>query len=287
MSRTSGFIAAVAFVGVAAGALVWGPGVLASFTDEPASDSCWVTTDADSYWLTAEQANNTAIIATVGQAYGYDHVGVTVALATAIQESGLRNLDYGDRDSVGLFQQRTSQGWGTVEQILDPRYSAAMFYLALAKIDGWQDLPVTEAAQAVQRSGFPDAYADHEAEGRAWARALTGVEGAVTCELTDPAVTTSQSFSERVALDFPGAAYTVEVLGYEGETTMLGIRAAEASDQSLRSLQAWVVATASTTGVTWSALGDSRWNRDGTVTDESPPPQWQDYDGIRLAILTS
>ncbi|WP_443110923.1 hypothetical protein, partial [Arthrobacter sp. CAL618] len=94
-----------------------------------------------------------------------------------VQESGLRNLDYGDQagpDSRGLFQQRPSQGWGTDAEVQDPLYAAGAFYDALVLVPGYEALPITEAAQAVQRSALPDAYADHEAEGRAFASALTG-----------------------------------------------------------------------------------------------------------------
>jgi cell wall-associated NlpC family hydrolase len=85
-----------------------------------------------------------------------------VALATALQESGLRNLTYGDRDSLGLFQQRPSQGWGTASEILDSVHASTSFYSALEKVSGWQSMTVTQAAQAVQQSGFPDAYAKWE-----------------------------------------------------------------------------------------------------------------------------
>jgi hypothetical protein len=287
MARAGAIIATTAFVGVAAAAVVWGPGLYERYAAGPTSNQCTVTTAAGGSTLSADRIDNVAIIASVGWAYGYDEQGVTVALATAIQESGLRNLDYGDRDSVGLFQQRTSQGWGTVEQILDPRYSAAMFYLALAKVDGWQDLPVTEAAQAVQRSGFPEAYADHEAEGRAWATALSGVEGTVSCELTDAEPTTAQALTERVAIDFPDAGYVVEVLGYDEDTTVLGIRPPDASEQSLRRLKAWTISTASTTGVTWVDLEGSLWERDGSTAEGEPTPEWADYPGIRVGLQTS
>jgi murein DD-endopeptidase MepM/ murein hydrolase activator NlpD len=83
-------------------------------------------------------------------------------VATAIQESDLRNLPGGPDDSVGLFQQRPSQGWGTAAQLLDPAYAASRFYDKLLTVDGWEQLPLTEAAQAVQRSAYPDAYARHE-----------------------------------------------------------------------------------------------------------------------------
>jgi hypothetical protein len=97
-----------------------------------------------------------------------------VALMTALQESQLQNLGYGDRDSLGLFQQRPSAGWGTAAQILDPRYAAEAFFggakpprpPGLVDIDGWMSMSYTEAAQAVQVSAFPDAYAKHEETAR-------------------------------------------------------------------------------------------------------------------------
>lgn len=88
--------------------------------------------------------------------------GQIIALATAMQESRLRNLGYGDRDSLGLFQQRPSQGWGSAEQIRDPTYASEQFYKHLLKVDGWQQMTVAQAAQAVQKSGLPDAYAQWE-----------------------------------------------------------------------------------------------------------------------------
>ncbi|MFF5336883.1 C40 family peptidase [Streptomyces sp. NPDC013181] len=110
----------------------------------------------------AEQVPNARTIQATGVAMNIPARGQVVALATALQESGLRNLRYGDRDSLGLFQQRPSQGWGTAEQILDPVHAATKFYEALKKVSGWQSLSVAQAAQAVQRSAFPDAYAKWE-----------------------------------------------------------------------------------------------------------------------------
>ena len=98
----------------------------------------------------------------------------------------MRNIDYGDRDSVGLFQQRPSQGWGTVAQIMDPVYSTNAFYDVLVTVEGWEGQEITDAAQRVQRSAFPNAYAQHEGRGRAFASALSGYStGALTCHL-DP-----------------------------------------------------------------------------------------------------
>jgi murein DD-endopeptidase MepM/ murein hydrolase activator NlpD len=113
-----------------------------------------------------EQIHNAAVIISVGQQLKVPPRGWVIAIATALQESSLVNLgDLGDRndhDSLGLFQQRPSAGWGTPEQIMDPKYSSTKFYQKLLTIPGWEQLPLTEAAQRVQISAFPDAYADDE-----------------------------------------------------------------------------------------------------------------------------
>lgn len=286
MPRAGAVIAVIAFVGVAGAAAYWGPGLVDTYGDRVSTERCTVTDASGSYSLTAEQADNAAIIAGVGRSYGYDAHGITVAIATAIQESSLRNIDYGDRDSVGLFQQRPSQGWGTVEQIADPRYAASKFYEALAKVDGWADMPLTQAAQAVQRSGFPDAYAPHEPQSAAWASAFTGGPASVSCDIDGPGKTTAEAFVERAGLDL-GASYTVEVLGYEGNTTVLGIRPLAADEVSVKIAQAWAIATASTSGSQWVDAAGQTWSPDGSVaaTDTSLPGG--SYPGVRVAIATS
>lgn len=149
---------------------------------------CAVTADGRTYRMDLAQAANAATIAGVARERGLNDHAVTVALATAMQESKLHNLAYGDRDSLGLFQQRPSQGWGSQEQLLDPRYAAGAFYHHLAQVPGWQALPVAVAAQAVQRSADGTAYADWEPAARALARALTGeLPQALTCRYDTPA----------------------------------------------------------------------------------------------------
>ncbi|MFF3453454.1 hypothetical protein ACFYXH_03810 [Streptomyces sp. NPDC002730] len=145
---------------------------------------CTVRTAAGStYELSAEQAANAATISAVGTTRGMPERAVTIALATALQESGLRNIRHGDRDSLGLFQQRPSKGWGTAGQILDPVYASGKFYEHLAEVPGYSRLPLTVAAQRVQRSGFPQAYAKHEPDATLLAAALTGrATRALTCE---------------------------------------------------------------------------------------------------------
>ncbi|ULR48459.1 C40 family peptidase [Streptomyces deccanensis] len=112
--------------------------------------------------LPAEQVPHAQTIVAAGLSLDVPRKGQIVALATAMQESRLRNLNHGDRDSLGLFQQRPSQGWGTPEQIRDPVYASEQFYKHLLKVDGWQQMTVAQAAQAVQKSAFPDAYAQWE-----------------------------------------------------------------------------------------------------------------------------
>ena len=118
------------------------------------------TTTALDKW-TSEQVTHARLIVTIGTDRQVPDQGKVIAVATALQESRLRNLKGGDRDSIGLFQQRPSQGWGTPRQLSDPAYQTQKFYDKLLTINGWQKMRLTEAAQAVQISAFPNAYAKH------------------------------------------------------------------------------------------------------------------------------
>ncbi|GHJ51891.1 hypothetical protein Nm8I071_11980 [Nonomuraea sp. TT08I-71] len=112
-----------------------------------------------------QTANAKAIIAATKKA-GLPERAAVISIATSLQESKLENLghlgDRNDHDSLGLFQQRPSSGWGTPEQITNPEYSTLAFEKGLKQVDGWQDMPLTEAAQTVQVSAYPDAYAQWE-----------------------------------------------------------------------------------------------------------------------------
>ncbi|WP_363259448.1 hypothetical protein [Hamadaea sp.] len=152
----------------------------------PRSAGCTVSNADTNVGLDLTQMSNAATITAVGIGRKVPDRAVVVALATALQESKLENLDGGDRDSVGLFQQRPSQGWGTPEQIADPRYAAKKFYTALLKVKGWQKMRVTEAAQKVQRSAYPEAYQKWADEAEVIANALLGKDpAAVRCTLPD------------------------------------------------------------------------------------------------------
>ncbi|MCU1509757.1 MAG: LysM peptidoglycan-binding protein [Glaciihabitans sp.] len=133
--------------------------------------------------LSPAMKTNATTIIRVGQSLGVPEYGIVIALAAAAQESGLQNLSGGDRDSVGLFQQRPSTGWGTAKQLSDTTYASKLFYggpsnpnkghtRGLLDIPGWQSMTVTKAAQAVQISGYPTAYAKWETSARSWLAAL-------------------------------------------------------------------------------------------------------------------
>jgi hypothetical protein len=168
-ARTWVLVVVVAVVGLGTGLLVrLGVGPL------PDPDGCTARVGSEKVRLSPTQGRYAGLIAGIAVQRGLPARAVSIALATAFQESKLRTLAHGDRDSVGLFQQRPSQGWGSERQLRDPRYAINAFYDALVEINGYQSMRITEAAQAVQRSGFPEAYEEHAAGARALASALTG-----------------------------------------------------------------------------------------------------------------
>jgi hypothetical protein len=189
MTRAARIAAATAALAVAGGAAaLWWAGGAGPVV---ARERCTATVDGRSVTVDLEQARHAATMAAVAQRRGLPARAVTIALATAYQESDLYNLDYGDRDSLGLFQQRPSQGWGTPEQVRDPVYATNRFYDELVEIPDYRDAAVTEVAQAVQRSAYPDAYADHEPDARVLASALTGwSEAAFACTVRQAAYET-------------------------------------------------------------------------------------------------
>jgi hypothetical protein len=171
------FVAVLAALATAAGL-----GLRALIGATAATPGCTLGSGPSAVSLDPEQAADAATIAAVSLRLGLPNHAVTIALSAALQESKLYNLDYGDRDSLGVFQQRPSQGWGTPAQLKDPAYAAAAFYSHLTRIPGWQLLAVSTAAQQVQHSADGSAYAQWEEEARALARALTGeVQGGLVC----------------------------------------------------------------------------------------------------------
>ena len=159
------------------------PGPAIATAPAPAPPAEPAVTPASPVVLDEEQIANARIIIRVGRERGVPDRGIAIALGTAMVESWIRNLDWGDRDSLGLFQQRPSTGWGSADQILDPARAAAVFYggpddpngdatRGLLDIPGWESLSYAEAAQAVQISAHPDRYAAWEQQSYAWLSAL-------------------------------------------------------------------------------------------------------------------
>ncbi|QXE34878.1 hypothetical protein KQY30_11935 [Streptomyces sp. GMY02] len=234
--------------------------------------------DSPSYEMSPEQAANAATISAVGTSRGLPERAVTIALATALQESALRNLNHGDRDSLGLFQQRPSKGWGTAAQIQDPVYSAGQFYDHLAQVPGYSRLPLTEAAQRVQRSGFPQAYAKHEPDAALLAAALTGRSAAsLTCSSPnsarpgDPAkvrAALERSFGPGLRAAGSGAEVSVPVsatTGAEAEAGSPGDPAPgeDGEDSASRrgwELAHWAVAQAAVLRIEEVSYGDRVWS---------------------------
>jgi hypothetical protein len=148
----------------------------------PSPTGCSFVADEGRVHLSAEQTANAATIAAVGLRDGMDERAVAVAITTAMQESELVNVDYGHHDSLGLFQQRPSMGWGTEEELMDPVYASFKFYEKLQRTDGWRDMTFAEAAQAVQVSAYPDLYKQWETDATVIAAVLAGgQESGLTC----------------------------------------------------------------------------------------------------------
>ncbi len=248
--RWVGRLLLLVIVAVVAGAGYVGYTTLTANFGNP---SCRATALGQSVTFSPEQSANAATITAVALRRGLPARAATIANATAIQESKLRNIRFGDRDSVGLFQQRPSQGWGTVAQILDPVYASNKFYDALVKIDGYQSMEITKVAQLVQRSGSPLAYADHEQEGRILASALAGhsPEG-FGCRLDSATVSTPA-----VTL----AAHLTAELGIPATVEGTKVRARGLSTKVAWATGSWAVAHAEADGITSVTVGDRTWTR--------------------------
>ena len=216
-------------------------------------EECRATALEQSVSFRPDQMNHASTIVLLGVKRGLPARAGTIAIATAIQESKLRNLSYGDRDSVGLFQQRPSQGWGTEAQLQDPVYATNAFYDALVKVDGWQDMVITEIAQEVQRSGYPEAYADHEQEGRTIASALSGHSpGGLVCRLDGP---------EAAGRPDRLVAAITEQTGQRGTADGQSVTVEATDERHGWAVGAWAVAQAKARNITRVQVGDRVWTR--------------------------
>ncbi|TRY18763.1 hypothetical protein FOJ82_06510 [Tessaracoccus rhinocerotis] len=230
-------------------------------------ERCYVNVDgSEQLQLTAEQSRNAAVIVAASYKADLPAQAAVIALATAWQESGLRNLDYGDRDSLGLFQQRPSYGWGTEEQILDPWYSSGRFYEELVKFDDWENRGITEMAQAVQRSGHPDAYRKHEENAIALAGSLRGTRPAsLSCVDRTDTPGDPAAFADVVA-QVPGVTSTVD-----GTTVTL----TSDDDAALWAATQLALANTRLAGIESAVMPGHTWRQGNTTTWSQGSPDGQ------------
>jgi hypothetical protein len=262
--------AAVVVLAGAVGYVVWRNVIAGLDLRLPVIPACVVQAAPDEpVKLDPDQMANAATVAAVGIRRGVPQRAIVVALATALQESKLRNLSGGDRDSIGLFQQRPSQGWGRPEQLADPRYASGAFYTALEKVPRWQQLRVTDAAQAVQRSAHPEAYDQWVGRAEVLSRALAGeAGGAVSCTVAgEPALRgapAAQRLADSMRLDWGEIRAATTPAGLS-----LGVRDTRAGWQFAH----WLVSHAGERGVQRVRFAGQEWNaRTGGWTDASPAP---------------
>jgi len=263
-----------------------------------APDECSADVGGHTVVLDPAQARYAGLITAIAVQRGLPARAASIALAAAYQESDLRNLDGGDRDSAGLFQQRPSQGWGTEAQVRDPEHATNAFYDALEKVDGYEQLQITVAAQEVQHSGFPDAYAAHEADARALASALTGnspegfscrlgdADGASTTLATSGLTARADAVRRDLQARFPdqplggfapGGVSTGHVAGsahYEGRAIDVFVRPVSAANRTRGwAIAQYLVSQADRLRIRTVIFDDRIWTS-GSKSDDG----WRDYD---------
>jgi hypothetical protein len=245
-------------------------------------EGCTARVGSRSADLTLDQARNASAIVAVAVRRDLPARAATIALATAMQESKLTNLDYGDRDSLGLFQQRPSQGWGTAAQVLNPIYAAGAFYDALVKVQGYQTMNINNVAQDVQHSAHPDGYARHESAARALASAMTGQSAAAfSCviggtQLLSDNTGTPATRAAAVATALTGAFGSMLTTGTPDRTGAVVATVAAGAEAGQHDWAAaeWLVAQAKFYGVSavecagkvWTAKNSSKgWTADSNT----------------------
>jgi hypothetical protein len=222
------------------------------------SPYCTAAAGTGTVTLNINQMADAATIAAVGIRKGVPPRAVEVALATSLQESKLENLTGGDRDSIGLFQQRPSQGWGTAAQIADPRYAASKFYGALTHVKGWQSMSITEAAQAVQRSAHPDAYTKWTVEASTLSTALLGdASHAVDCYVGNTPAARGSAALGALTTDLKGdwGSLLDRLPDSVPDTLSLGVTDVQSGWQYAH----WLVAHAQDSGIMRVRFGSQQW----------------------------
>jgi hypothetical protein len=251
---------------------------------------CQAGTGANALGLDFGQTADAAIIAGVAARDRLPREALIVAYSTALQESKLENLDYGDRDSVGIFQQRPSQGWGTTAEIEDPAYAAGAFFNALVKIPGWKKLPVDVAAQDVQRSADGAAYEQYAQTGTALAADFTAKPHQVTCWYTPATQAASEGVPAKLNLS-SALRQLSDVFGKpRADGAVTAVRRARSGGSAVITAMRgdgwtvanWLVSNASSYGITQVSYGGYRWTAGLFETT------WQADSGpVRAGIVTS
>jgi hypothetical protein len=229
----------------------------------PGQQRCVATANNRSTVVDLDQAHFASIIAGVSVRRGLPPRAASIALATAYQETGIRNLNYGDLDSVGLFQQRPSQGWGTKQQVMDPYHATGKFYDALVKINNWETDDINNVAQKVQNSGYPEGYRDHETDARVLASALTGQSSAAFSCL-DRSGAPGDAKALRTSLQ-----QTFGNIDDSAKGSVITIRAG--GDRRAWAYAHYAVANVKLYGVTTVKIGNRLWE-----TQDLNLPDWQE-----------
>ena len=244
---------------------------------------CQAGTGNNAIALDFGQAADAATVAGVAVREHLPAEALTIAYATAFQESKLENLSYGDRDSVGIFQQRPSEGWGTTAELEDPAYASRAFFGALVQVPHYATLPVYEAAQAVQKSADGYAYEQYAQTGALLAADYTARPHQVTCWYSPATQAADDNVSPK--LNLPGAVKGLEdTFGQPGRHEVVTSITRPRSDGSLTvrapsssswSVANWLVTNASSYGITqvryagyqWTAgLTETSWQSDSGAT---------------------
>jgi len=244
---------------------------------------CQAGTGGNAIPLDFGQAADAATIAGVAAQEALPTQALTIAYATAFQESKLENLTYGDRDSVGIFQQRPSEGWGSTAQLEDPAYASRAFFGALVQVPNYQKIPVYEAAQAVQKSADGYAYQQYAQSGALLAADYTAAPHAVTCWYNPAQQAASEGVSTK--LDLHGAAEELDhVFGTPGQDSALtGVSRIRSGSADLITtvhgagwtVANWLVTNATSYGITqvsydgyqWTAgLNETSWQANSDAT---------------------
>jgi hypothetical protein len=228
---------------------------------------CQAGTGVNAIGLDFGQTADAAIIAGVAAREHLPRKALIIAYAAAWQESKLENLDYGDRDSVGIFQQRPSEGWGSATQLEDPAYAARAFFGALVKIPGYAKLPVDVAAQDVQHSADGAAYEQYAQSGAALAADLTAAPHAVTCWYDPASQASSEGISAKLNLRAALSGFA-DAFGQPREDGVVrsvsvarsgGSAVITAAGRDGWTAANWLVANASSYGITQVSYGGYQW----------------------------